>query len=88
MTEAAGWGRNWRKYVLIAGGTALACLLIGLWYITTDSFQAYVRRRLVAEVERITWEQHVPRPVVAAIVGAAVAGALYGLVHLLLAKNG
>jgi translocation and assembly module TamB len=29
-------------------------VLAGLWYTTTDSFQAYVRRRLVAEVERIT----------------------------------
>ncbi len=29
-------------------------LLGALWYVTTDSFQAYVRRRMVAEVERIT----------------------------------
>jgi len=41
-----------------------------------------------AEVARVTWQQHVPRPVVAALLGVAVAGALYGLVHLLLAKYG
>ena len=29
-------------------------MLAGLWYTTTNSFQAYVRRRMVAEVERIT----------------------------------
>jgi translocation and assembly module TamB len=46
--------RRWWKYVLIAGGAALATLLFALWYTTTDTFQAYVRRRLVAEVERIT----------------------------------
>jgi hypothetical protein len=43
---------------------------------------------VTAEVERVTWRQHVPRPVVAAIVGVAVALALYGIVHALLAKNG
>ena len=32
----------------------LVLLLAGLWYIHTDSFQAYVRRRMIAEVERIT----------------------------------
>jgi hypothetical protein len=41
-----------------------------------------------AEVEHITWQHHMPRPVVAVLAGAAVAGALYALVHLLLAKNG
>ena len=29
-------------------------MLAALWYTTTDSFQAYVRRRMVSEVERIT----------------------------------
>jgi translocation and assembly module TamB len=42
------------KYLLIAGGAGLVLLLGALWYVTTDSFQAYVRRRMVAEVERIT----------------------------------
>jgi translocation and assembly module TamB len=45
--------RRW-KYLLIAAATGLLLLLVGLWYTTTDSFQAYVRRRMVAEVERIT----------------------------------
>jgi len=35
-------------------GAGLAALLAALWYITTDSFQTYVRQRLVAELEHIT----------------------------------
>ena len=47
--------RRWWKYLLIAAGVGLVgAVLIGVWYSTTDSFQAYVRRRLVAEVERLT----------------------------------
>jgi translocation and assembly module TamB len=38
----------------MAAGAGLLCLLAGLWYITTDSFQNLVRRRMIAEVERIT----------------------------------
>jgi translocation and assembly module TamB len=38
----------------MAAGAGLLCLLAGLWYVTTDSFQNLVRRRMVAEVERIT----------------------------------
>jgi translocation and assembly module TamB len=46
--------RRFRNYLLLAGIAALL-LLAGLsWYATTDSFQALVRRRLVAELERIT----------------------------------
>jgi hypothetical protein len=41
-----------------------------------------------AEVQRIAWEKHWPRPIVAAIVGLAVAGALYAIVDLTLSKNG
>ena len=56
MTEAGAnlRRRKWWKYVLWA---ALAGLLVlaGLgWYITSNSFQAMVRRRLVTELERIT----------------------------------
>ncbi len=46
--------RRWWKYLLLL---VLAGLLLlgGLaWYATTDSFQAMVRRRLVAELERVT----------------------------------
>lgn len=46
--------RVWWKYVLILAGIGILSILAGLWYITTDSFQGLVRRRLVAEVERIT----------------------------------
>ncbi|MGA2348297.1 MAG: hypothetical protein ABSF93_19955, partial [Candidatus Sulfotelmatobacter sp.] len=51
---AATRRRRWWKYLLILSGVGLATLLAALWYITTDSFQSYVRRRIVAEVERIT----------------------------------
>ena len=53
MTEPATRPRRRWKYLLIAGG-GLLLLLGALWYVTTDSFQSYVRRRMVAEVERIT----------------------------------
>jgi translocation and assembly module TamB len=46
--------RRWWKYlqlIIAAGFVATLALLI---YINTDSFQSLVRRRLVAEVERIT----------------------------------
>src|ERR1019366_7253807 len=49
----AGWRKVW-KYLLSASLAGLL-LLGGLaWYVTTDSFQAVVRRRLVAELEKIT----------------------------------
>jgi len=56
MTETGArprWRRFW-KYLLIA--TAAGWILLGfaLWYSTTDSFQSMVRRRLVAELERVT----------------------------------
>jgi translocation and assembly module TamB len=35
-------------------GVGLLCLAGGWWYVTTDSFQNLVRRRMVAELERIT----------------------------------
>ncbi len=54
MTEPAARPRRWWKYVLIAAGIGMVGVLGALWYTTTDSFQAYVRRRMVAEVERIT----------------------------------
>src|SRR5882724_8094196 len=54
VTEPSPRPRRRWKYLLIAAGTSLLCLLVGLWYTTTNSFQAYVRRRMIAEVERIT----------------------------------
>ena len=46
--------RAWRKYCLALLAVAVLLGLFSLWYINTDSFQALVRRRIVAEVERIT----------------------------------
>lgn len=51
-TPAPRW--RWWKYFFVVGGAGLLALLGGAWYATTNSFQGYVRRRLVAEVERIT----------------------------------
>jgi translocation and assembly module TamB len=54
VTGPAARPRRWWKYLLIAGSAVLLLLLIGLWYVSTDSFQNYVRRRMVAEIERVT----------------------------------
>jgi len=56
MTDAGvkpGRGR-WGKRLLIATLVVLSVVGGLAWYVTTDSFQAVVRRRLVAELERIT----------------------------------
>ena len=47
--RSLGW-----KYFLVLTAALVLCFIAGLWYITTDSFQNVVRRRLVSEVERIT----------------------------------
>jgi translocation and assembly module TamB len=54
VTEPAPRPRRRWKYLLIAAGTFIFLALAGLWYTTTNSFQAYVRRRMIAELERIT----------------------------------
>jgi translocation and assembly module TamB len=54
VTAPAARPRRWWKYLLLATGLGVVGVLAGLWYITTDSFQNYVRKRVVAEVERIT----------------------------------
>jgi len=54
VTEPAARPRRWRKYLLIATGSILAAALFALWLTTTDRFQAYVRARLVAEIEGMT----------------------------------
>ena len=54
MTEPAASARRWWKILLIALVAALTCVVLGLWYTTTQSFQNYVRSRMVSEVERIT----------------------------------
>ncbi len=54
MNEPAGRPRRWWKYLLIAFGVFILLGLAGVWYITTQSFQNYVRSRTVREIERIT----------------------------------
>jgi translocation and assembly module TamB len=46
--------RRWWKYVLFIAAALLLSALGLLVYVNTDSFQALVRRRLIAEVERVT----------------------------------
>ena len=57
MTDAGakpGRRRKWVKRLLISA-LAISLGLGGLaWYVSTDSFQAMVRRRLVAELARVT----------------------------------
>jgi len=46
--------RGWWKY-LLAVTASVILLLAGIsWYATTDSFQRLIRRRMVAELERVT----------------------------------
>ncbi len=45
---------RWWKYLLFVAGVVVLVAAGLFWYVNTDSFQALVRRRLVAEVERIT----------------------------------
>lgn len=54
MKQPAARPRRWWKYLLIAAGVFVVALLAGLWYTTTDSFQSYVHRRMVGEIERMT----------------------------------
>ncbi|MFZ2008484.1 MAG: hypothetical protein WAU76_00630, partial [Candidatus Sulfotelmatobacter sp.] len=53
-TSAKPTGRRWWKYLLglVAIGILIALGL--LFYVNTGSFQTLVRRRLIAELERIT----------------------------------
>jgi len=54
VTGPASRRRRLWKYLLMVFAAGLVAVLAGLWYTTTDSFQAYVRRRMIAELERIT----------------------------------
>src|SRR5438477_4751340 len=55
MSESSASPRRkiW-KYLLSVLLGGLLLLLIAAWYMTTDSFQVWVRHRLVTELERIT----------------------------------
>ena len=54
MSEPPARPRRWWKYGVIAAAVVLIGIVAALWYTTTKSFQAYVRSRMVEEVERIT----------------------------------
>ena len=54
MSQPAGKTRRWWKIVLAGAAVALLGIIAFLWYTTTQSFQSYVRRRMVAEIERAT----------------------------------
>jgi translocation and assembly module TamB len=54
VTDAPARPRRWWRYLLIAGAATLVVALLGLWYTTTNTFQSYVRQRMVAEIERIS----------------------------------
>jgi translocation and assembly module TamB len=47
-------GRRWWKYLLFIAAAAILTSLGLLVYVNTDSFQSLVRRRLIAELERVT----------------------------------
>ena len=54
MNQAAARPRRWWRIILITAGIVSFLVLGALWYTTTKSFQAYVRGRIVKEVERLT----------------------------------
>ncbi len=54
MKQAAARPPRWWKFLLLVIAVGMLALLVAIWYSTTNSFQAYVRKRVVAEVERIT----------------------------------
>ena len=54
MNQPGARARRWWKYLLITAGVIVVALLAGLWYTTTNSFQNYVHRRMVHEIERMT----------------------------------
>ena len=54
MMPPAGRPPRWWKFLLLVIAVGMIALLAAIWYSTTDSFQAYVRKRVVAEIERLT----------------------------------
>jgi uncharacterized protein involved in outer membrane biogenesis len=46
-------GRWWKSLLILAGLAGVGALALAV-YVNTESFQGMVRRRLVAEIERIT----------------------------------
>jgi translocation and assembly module TamB len=54
IAQAAKPTVRWWKYLLVLTAVVFLCVAGLVVYTTTDSFQSWVRRRLVAEIERIT----------------------------------
>lgn len=54
IVRSAKPARPWWKYLFVLGAVVFLCFAGLVVYTTTDSFQSLVRRRLIAEVERIT----------------------------------
>ena len=54
MIQPAARPPRWWKFLLLVIAVGVISLLAAIWYSTTDSFQAYVRKRVVAEIERLT----------------------------------
>jgi len=54
VNQPALRARRWWKYLLIAAAIGVVAALGALWYTTTNSFQEYVRRRMVEQVESLT----------------------------------
>jgi len=52
VNQPAAKTRRWWKIVLASACVVLVGIIAFLWYTTTQSFQNYVRRRMVAEIER------------------------------------
>ena len=46
--------RKVRRYIVVVAFAVVVLTLAVAWYMTTDSFQAYIRVRVAAELERIT----------------------------------
>jgi translocation and assembly module TamB len=54
VTETAARPRRWWKYLLMVVAAGVLGFAAFLWYTTTQSFQSYVRSRMIREIERIT----------------------------------
>lgn len=46
--------RKWWKYLLVLCVLGLIAIAAGAWYMTTDSFQSYVRARIIDEIQKAT----------------------------------
>jgi translocation and assembly module TamB len=54
VSEPAARPRRWWKVLLFTVVVGVLAFALGLWYTTTQSFQSYVRHRIIREIERIT----------------------------------